>query len=157
MTGTAASLRITRHGFAVLPANVSLQATGSGAWTNTGLQATLPEAGVYHLDASVRGLLNGASNVNAYVLARLLDATTGLLVPDSEVLVHQIAIAHGAGDTSVAVGGNRSASISVRYAVPAPRTVRLQVARVTATGATTNAAVYSDGNGRTTLRYLRVA
>ncbi|MFJ8852365.1 hypothetical protein [Streptomyces sp. NPDC102437] len=151
---TSSSIRITGDGFAVLAGNVDLQPTASGAWTNTGLELTLPAAGVYHLDASVRAALSGTSTVNTWIVARLWDVTAGALVPSSEVLVHQISLS--TAGAAVTNGSNQHGAISVRYAVPAARLVRLQVARVNGAGASASAAILSADNGRTTLRYERI-
>ncbi|MFF4179720.1 hypothetical protein [Streptomyces sp. NPDC001750] len=151
---TSSSIRITGDGLAVLAGTVDLQPTASGTWTNTGLELTLPAAGVYHLDASVRGALTGSSVVNTWIMARFWDVTAGAIVPNSEVLVHQISL-NSAG--AAVTGGNQYGVISIRYAVPAARLVRLQAARVNGAGASASAAIVSADNGRTTLRYERVA
>ncbi|MEU4406192.1 hypothetical protein AB0F88_16850 [Streptosporangium sp. NPDC023963] len=157
MAGTGASLRLTGHGFATLPAGVDLQPTPTGTWTNTGLQITLPQAGTYHLAASVRGVLTAVTPCNVFILARLLDVTTGAVVPDSEVLVQQIDHAASPAGTVVSSGANQSAPILIAYTVPASRLVRLQVARTNVTGTSGSARIESNASGRTTLLYERVA
>lgn len=152
---TSSSIRITGNGFAVLDGSVDLQPTATGAWTNTSLELTLPAAGVYHLDASVRGALTGSSAVNTWIMARLWDVTAAAIVPNSEVLVHQLSL--NTAGAAVTSGGNQYGMISIRYAVPAARLVRLQAARVNGAGASASAEIVSANNGRTTLRYERVA
>ncbi|MEV6738719.1 hypothetical protein AB0N14_18010 [Streptomyces sp. NPDC051104] len=153
---TSSSIRIQEDGFAVLPANVDLNAAASGTFVATGLVLTLPSAGAYHLDATVRAFLGTMTTGEAaYIVARLYDVTARAVVPNSEVLAHQLAV--GAGTSATLLTWNRTASVQVRYTIPGTRTIRLEAARVTQTGITDSASVVSDGNGRTTLRYERVA
>ncbi|MCX4458679.1 hypothetical protein OOK58_42990 [Streptomyces sp. NBC_01728] len=153
---TSSSVRIDADGFAVLPANVNLNAAASGTFVATGLVLALPSAGTYHLDATVRAFLGTmTTGEGAYIVARLYDVTAAAVVPDSEVLAHQLTV--GAGTSGTLLNWNRTAPIQVRYTVPGARTIRLEAARFTQTGTTDSASVVSDGNGRTTLRYERVA
>lgn len=154
--GTSSSIAIAGSGYAELPAAVELQTTGTGVWTNTGLQLTLPSAGRYHLDANVRANLTAADGVNAWIGARLFDVTAGVVVPDSEVLVYQIATTVSPAATVVSQAGNQNATILVPYAVTASRVVRLQAARHVSGGNTSTARVLSDISSRTTLRFQRV-
>jgi hypothetical protein len=120
------------------------------------LSLTLPAAGTYHLDAVVRGNLgNMSASENAVVLARLWDATAGLVVPDSEAIVVQIA--EYAPGTATALQWNSSTAISVEYKATSPSTVRLEAARVDIAGTTEVAGIGSDALQRTILRYARVA
>jgi hypothetical protein len=156
MTGTAGSLQARGSGFAVLPAGVDLMPATSGAWVDIALSLALPARGTYHLDAVVRGNLGRMSTAeNAYVAARLWDVTAGAVVPYSEAVVVQIA--EFAGGAATALQWNDSAAISVEYAVPSPRTVRLQASRVDISGTTEVAGLGSGGIQQTTLRYTRVA
>ncbi|MFJ4627185.1 hypothetical protein [Streptomyces sp. NPDC088847] len=154
MTGTSASVRLIERGFAVLPASVSLQPTASGAWTDTGLQVVLPAAGTYQLDATVRASLAGTSPVNTFISGRLFDVTAGAVIPDSEVLVQQVNVTSA---TAVNVGNNVSGPIQVEYTVPGARTIRLQGRRTNAAGASTVAQINDNTDGRTTLRFARIA
>lgn len=153
---TSSSIRILGDGFAVLPANTDLNAAASGTFVATGLVLALPSAGTYHLDATVRTVLGTmTTGEGAYIVARLYDVTAAAVVPNSEVLAHQLTV--GAGTSATLLTWNRTAPLQVRYAVPGARTIRLEAARTTGSGITDQAAVISDGNGRTTLRYERVA
>jgi hypothetical protein len=153
---TSSSIRIDQQGFAVLPANVNLNAAASGTFVATGLVVSLPSAGTYHLDATVRTLLGTmTTGEGAFIVARLFDVTAGAVVPNSEVLAHQITV--GAGTSGTLLTWGRTAPIQVRYTIPGARTIRLDAARGTQSGTTDNATVVSDTNGRTTLRYERVA
>lgn len=156
MTGTSAALRLIGHGSAVLPAAVDLQPSASGTWVATGLSVTLPAAGTYQLDATVRAAMAAVSPANTYIVARLYDVTAGAVVPGSEAMVHQINIGSPSGAT-LSQGTNNSAPIQVEYTVPGPRTIRVEAARFNSQGATGTAIVVSDGSGRSTLRYSRVA
>ncbi|MDX3067813.1 hypothetical protein PV518_37605 [Streptomyces sp. ND04-05B] len=156
MPGTDASLDIRGHGFAVLPAGVNLMPAASGAFIDIGLSLALPTPGTYHLDAVVRGNIGRMSTgENALVAARLWDVTAGVIVPNSEAIVVQIAeFPEGA---ATALQWNGSAAISVEYAVPAPRTVRVEAARIDIGGTTEVAGIGAGSLQQTTLRYLRVA
>lgn len=114
----------------------------------------LPAAGTYQLDATVRASLAGTSPVNTFVSVRLFDVTAGAAVPDSEVLVHQVNVSSA---TAVNVGNNVSGPIQVEYAIPGARTVRLQGRRTNVTGASTTAQINDNTDGRTTLRFARIA
>lgn len=152
---TSSSIRIEEDGFAVLPANVDLNAAASGTFVATGLALALPSAGTYHLDATVRAYLGTmTTGEGAHIVARLYDVTAGAVVPNSEVLAHQLNV--GAGTSATLLAWNRSAVIQVRYTIPGTRTIRLEAARITTSGITDAASVISDTNGRTTLRYERV-
>ncbi|MFF0092675.1 hypothetical protein ACFYSF_22315 [Streptomyces canus] len=153
---TSSSIRIDEDGFAVLPANVNLNAAASGTFVATGLVLALPSAGTYHLDATVRAFLGTmTTGEGAFIVARLYDVTAGAVVPNSEVLALQINVA--AGTSATLLSWNATAAIQARYTIPAARTVRLEAARITQAGITDSASVVSDTNGRTTLRYERVA
>jgi hypothetical protein len=156
MTGTASSLTIRGHGFAVLPAGVDLMPAASGAFVDLGLSLALPAPGTYHLDAMVRGNLGRMSTgENAVIVARLWDVTAGAIVPSSEAIVVQIAeFPEGA---ATALQWNGSAAISVEYKPTSPRTVRVEAARIDVSGTTEVAGIGSGNLQQTTLRYARVA
>ncbi|MET8609818.1 hypothetical protein [Streptomyces misionensis] len=154
---TASSVRIVERGFAVLPANVNLTGTVSGAWQNSGCEVTLTAAGAYHLDAVVRATLNASDGTNVWIGARLFDVTAGAVVPNSEALVYQIANSVSPTTTVVTEGGNQAVPIAVPYTVPGPRVIRIQVVKNYTGPAPATAQVISDANGRTTLRYERIA
>ncbi|KQW11418.1 hypothetical protein [Streptomyces sp. Root369] len=154
--GTSSSIRIAEDGFAALPANVNLNAAASGTFVATGLTLALPTAGTYLLDATVRTVLGTmTTGEGAFIVARLYDVTGAAVIPNSEVLAHQLNVSAGTSPTLLT--WNRTAPIQVRYTVPGARTIRLEAARLTSSGTTDSASVISDANGRTTLRYERVA
>jgi hypothetical protein len=124
-----------------------------GVWTNTPLEVTLPRRGTYELDADVRGRLAGTSPLNTYLSARLWNVTAGAEVPESERLVYQII---NLSPGSARAGGNQTAPISELISVTGPTRIRLQAQDNNDVGAATIAQVYSDGAGRTSLRYVRV-
>ncbi|MGW4420497.1 hypothetical protein [Streptosporangium sp. NPDC004631] len=142
-------------GITYLPANVDLQPTASGTWANTGLQVTLPVAGTYALDLNVRARLQAGPPVNTYMVARLWNVTSGTVVPNSERILSQLIdyTAAGAG----AIAKNTTSPISERITVTGPTTIRLQAQRVNAAGASTIAAIWSDGAGRTSFRFDRIS
>ncbi|WP_406177984.1 hypothetical protein [Streptomyces canus] len=154
--GTSSSIRIVESGFAVLPANVDLNAAASGTFVASGLSVALPGAGTYQIDATVRAFLGTmTTGEGAFIVARLYDVTANAVVPNSEVLAHQLLVTAGASATLL--NWNRAAPIQVRYTIPGARTIRLEAARFTQLGTTDGASLNSDANGRTTLRYERVA
>lgn len=123
----------------------------SGVWTSTPLVIHLPDAGTYALDANVRGRLSGVPPVNTFIVARLWNATTGSVLPQSQRLVYQI-IDGNAG--SAAAGGNATAPISDLITVSGPTNIQLQAADFGS--APSIAQIYSDGNGYTSLRFVGV-
>lgn len=146
------------HGFEPLPAPVDVNGVPSGTWVATGLSVLLPSAGTYHLDALIRAQLSAPGpNVNTWVIARLWDVTAGAALPETDVLIYQLAVQQPAGDEAITLSGNGSAPIMAQYTVPGPRTIRLEAARHNTTGAAGVAMIRSDPAGRTTLRWVRVA
>ncbi|MDH6574472.1 hypothetical protein [Kitasatospora sp. MAP5-34] len=142
-------------GIVHLSTTVDLQLTASGAWTNTGLEVTLPEAGTYQLDVDIRGQLDSVPPVNAFIVARLWNATSDTALPHSERLVSQIIDGNrGAAQ----YGKNATSPINERITVNAPTAIRLEVKRVNNFGTSTIAAgIYSDSDGYTSFRYQKVA
>jgi len=143
------------HGIATLTTALNLVPTASGAWTDTDLTVTLPEAGTYQLDAAVRAYLLVGSPSEGYIQARLLDTTAGAVVPDSEALVLRLSPPDisSSGNTR----GETTAPITVEYAVTGPTVIRLQASRTIVTPTVGGAMIRSDASGRTTLRYRRIA
>lgn len=156
MAGTGASLRITGGGLMMLPSVVDLGPTASGTWTDTGIQFGLPAAGTWHIDANVRGVLTASDGTNVWIGARLWDVSLNALVPDSEVLVHQLATTVSAATPVITEASNRSAPLVVRYVIPGGRIVRLQVVRHYTGPLPAVSRVQSDVNGRTLVRWERV-
>jgi hypothetical protein len=144
-------------GIAYLPAIVNLQPTLSGTWVKTGLQVTLPGAGTYALDVNVRSVLAATPPSNPYMVARLWNLTSGTAVPRSERILNQVYDLTPAG--AGPIGQNVTTPISELITVAGPTTIQLQARRINAPGASgsTRAEIYSDGNGRTSFRYSRIA
>ncbi|MCG5220840.1 hypothetical protein [Streptosporangium sp. KLBMP 9127] len=142
-------------GIAYLPANVDLQPTASETWVDTGLQVTLPKAGTYALDLDVRARLQGVPPVNTYMVARLRNVTSGSVIPNSERILSQLIDFTTAGAGIIAK--NTTSPISERITVTRPTTIRLQAQRTNSVGASTIAAIWSDGAGRTSFRFDRIS
>lgn len=155
MSGTDAVWHPVGHGIADLAVSLDLQPTASGVWTDTDLTVTLPSAGTYQLDATVRAAMIVISPTTCYIEARLWDETAALIVPRSEVFVQQSSMTVSAGTVTDGVHG--SAPIQTEYTVTGPSTVRLQAARFFTPGNSETAWIYGGSEGRTTLRYLRIA
>ncbi|HEU5158667.1 MAG TPA: hypothetical protein VFU43_16840 [Streptosporangiaceae bacterium] len=136
-------------GIAYLPGLLNLQPTPSGTWVDSALQVTLPRAGTYSLDADVRGRLAGVPPINAFIVARLWNVTSGTVVPNSARIITQLADLSDAGAAAL----NTTAPISERISVGGPTTIRLQGVRFNASGATTVAEIRSDASGLTSLRF----
>jgi hypothetical protein len=145
----AAAVSSTDDGIQYLSAPVDLPA---GVWTDTPLVINLPYAGTYAIDANVRGRLSGNPVLNTFITARLWDATSGAALPLSERLVYQIIDTNPSNTTA---GGNATAPISELITVTGPTTIRLQALDTNAAGIATIAQIYSDGNGYTSLRFVR--
>ncbi|MGW7792419.1 hypothetical protein [Streptomyces tricolor] len=133
---------------------VDLQPTPSGRWVNVPLAVTLPRPGTYLLDADVRGRIAGDGNdrLLASIQARLWDATDGAVVPQSERLVTHM----NNPPLSGTIARQSTAPISERITVTRETVIRLQVRRVDSVGQSYRADIFSDGSGRTSLRYQRV-
>jgi hypothetical protein len=136
------------------PGRVNLQPTESGEWVNTPLVVTLPRPGTYLLDADVRGRIAGDGNERllASIQARLWDTTDGDVVPQSERLITHM----NTPSLSGPIAKQSTAPISERITVTEETVIRLQVRRVNSVGQTYRADIFSDGSGRTSLRYQRV-
>ncbi|MFH9439016.1 hypothetical protein [Streptomyces rochei] len=102
-------------------------------------------------------MLSAADGTNCWIGARLWDVTGGALVPDSEVLVQQIDLNVSTATPVITQGENQHAAILVPYTVPASRLVRLQVVKHYTGPNPSTARVQSDANGRTTMRWERIA
>lgn len=124
------------------------------AWTDIPLTVKLPKAGVYEIDANVRGRLQGPGPLNTGITARLWDATSGTAVSRSERVVYQL-IDFSSDDGGA--GGNQTAPISELVEVSGPTTIQLQALRRDAVGSASIAQIYSDSYGYTSLRYERVS
>lgn len=122
-----------------------------GTWTDTTLELTLANAGVYALEGNVRGRLVGDPPMNAFIVARLWDDTAGAALPESERLVYQTI-----GDADTGQGaGNGTAPIShIFRKAPsaAPTRLRLQAMPVNSVGTARVAQIVSDDSGFTSLR-----
>lgn len=123
-----------------------LQPTPSGQWTPVaGAEVTLPEAGTYQLSTEIRSRIINAAGDNGWIGARLVDTTTGAVVPNSERMINQ------------AVGGegtrNLTGPVGAYLTVTQPTTVQLETKRQ---GNSTAADIRSDANGWTRLAYLKI-
>ncbi|HEX6472710.1 MAG TPA: hypothetical protein VF069_26710 [Streptosporangiaceae bacterium] len=148
----AAALALS--GVAYLAGIANLQPTASGTWVNTGPAVLLPVAGTYALDANVRSVLAGTPPVNTFIVARLRNATTGTVLPNSARIANQVLDTNaGARPT----GQNTTAPISERVTVTGPTVIGLQAMRANALGASSVAQLLSDANGFTSLRFQRIA
>jgi hypothetical protein len=143
------------HGFFAMWEDLNLVPTAPGAWTDTVAEVTLPTAGVYQLDASVRGGLIIGSPSETTMYARLFDVAAGQPVPYSEVMVVHMATAAAEEVGNFAQEG--TAPITIEYAVTGPATIRLQAARTVLSGNNAVAGIVSNEEGRTTVRYRRLA
>jgi hypothetical protein len=156
MTGTASALRPTPvFGEAVMPpgsTNLSPGTTASGQYVSTGVQVVLPEPGTYELEADVRTAIAVPSG-NQWISARLFNVTAGTAVPNTERLITQ-----GSTNGTMGVQKNETGPLHAFLTVTAPTTVRLEGARSDSiANASTSASILSDGNGRTTLRFVRIS
>ncbi|MDQ0376483.1 hypothetical protein [Amycolatopsis thermophila] len=160
MSGTAGSIAppvpAPVRGNAVLTA---LTDVGSrpGVWVDCPLQVTLPEAGTYELDGNLRSYVEGTSPASTYIVGRLFDVTAGVVVPNSETFINQQSVTVSPTSTSIRIGANMSAPLVVDYAVTKPTVLRLQVKFTDGYSTVVGAHMTSDANGRTLLRFRKVA
>ncbi|PWI15956.1 hypothetical protein DI272_18650 [Streptomyces sp. Act143] len=158
MSGTSAALRLLEHGLAEQPApGFAMTSLAANTWADTGLVAQLPSAGTYDLDVTVRAALSIDSPANVWIVARLFDATAGVVVPRSELLVNQQSVITQAGQPSIESGDNRTASTALEYQVATPTSLRLQAAWFAASGTPKVAGIGTDNIGRTMVRFNRIA
>mgnify|MGYP007106200324 CR=1 FL=1 len=130
------------NGVVELPGDYNFVAMN--VWEATGLQVTLPQAGIYLLFADVRGVVIPASSGSVFVFARLFNGTDNAPVPATHRLVIR---AEGQAE---AVG-----SIQTVAAFGGAATIRLEARLAGVAGSSGN--VYSRANGRTALGYVRIA
>jgi hypothetical protein len=129
----------------ILPASYSLTLANS-VWEYFGLSVTLPEAGKYNLDASLR-VGFGESVAGGYMVTKLVDVTAGVDVPGAEVLnVYNVV----AGVVNQPV-----TSILTTYYVSQPTVIRAHAYRLLAGGTHLMSAFLTGASGNTSLRYLK--
>ncbi len=132
------------NGIAVLGSTYSISA--SGAWEDTGLSVTLPSAGTYALDASVRaGVQNNGAGT--FISVKLYNSTDAADVANSEGL----AVYSNAANLAFA----NQISLTGLITVAASKVIKLYAFRVNS-GTYTISNIDSDSNGRTRLRYIKV-
>lgn len=103
-------------------------------WTAIpGTNLTLPEAGVYELEAEVQGGFSGTGPLtNVYIQARLFNVTAGLAVPMTSRACFLFA------DTSPQAAGHTihgTATCGAMYEVTGPTTVRVEAMKHVDAGA----------------------
>jgi hypothetical protein len=129
---------------AVLSSSYSISA--SGTWEDTGLSVTLPSAGRYALDASVRvGLLNNTAG--AFMLLKFYNSTDSADVTNSEAMGAYQGVANQTYVNQLSMTGE--------ITVTASKVIKLYAFR-TSTGAYTFSSIDSDTNGRTRMRYIKL-
>lgn len=119
----------------------------NGTYQDTGLEITLPSAGTYLFSANVRGFIS-ATELGAFIVAKLYNSTDSSYVVDSEMFVVQERI------TSSSINGNVSQNLKIT--VDGSKVIKLHAFR---SGGTTyqSSAIIGDTNGRTRMSYLRIA
>lgn len=139
-------LTLPNHPFgrSVLGSDLDLSVPASGVWTSTGLTISLPAAGTYMVEMSVRSTILYSSS--AYILARLYDATAGAAIANSELLC-----TYTAGSTATIKG---TFTTTVPITVTGATTIRLDANR---NGTVTNAQIESSSSGRTALTWWKIA
>lgn len=116
---------------------------------------TLPEAGCYNLDVTVRhGMEAEPGTSQGALYARLWDATAGVVVPLSELMLEST----NRVDTAGRFGGQNSSQIAVRYCVDGPTQIELQARKITFFG---SVGLYwigpSDADGQQPGRFSKVS
>lgn len=119
-------------------------------WVPAPASLTLPEAGVYELDANVQGgVIMVGSVSNAIVQARLFNVTAGTVVPLTTRTLVLFAATPAAGVTHTLHG---NASASALYQVAGPTTIRVEGLKHVDSGTTTGEVVAA-----TNFRFVKVS
>jgi hypothetical protein len=136
-------------GISSLPNNVDLL-TRPNTWVNLpGTDLVLPEAGIYALDANVRGYIHSLPPHHSWIIARIYDVMAGSAVPHGTLWVTSLTAWEGptplpqppvAGD----LGVDSTTARNTLYRVTGSTTVRLQ-------------ALYNPTPGRTDLMQADIA
>lgn len=115
----------------------------SGVFQDTGISLTLPSAGTYAIDGSIRAYIQG--DAGCYVIAKLYNSTDGADVADTEVLcIYEVS-------TNI---GQNSVSMVALVTVAASKVIKLYASR-TGTGFVLSG-ISNDVAGRTRLRYTKI-
>lgn len=122
----------------VVKASTTAVTEALGNWQDMLVSIELPGAGVYLVGGDIHGVAGGSF---AQMKVRLFDVTAGSPIANSE----RVGVSGGSGARS-------SASINVFVTVDEPTEIRLEAARLNG-----SPSVYSDGDGRTVLRYIKLA
>lgn len=135
-------------------AAVNLLAAGAGVFVPLpGVQVTLPAAGRYLLQADVRAAVGGEPPLNAHVVARLFNVTTGAELPGSRRMVVQANVQESGPDFAE----QTTAPITDLVVVTAATTIRVEAALLVTSGVVTVSNANSSAtNGRSILTYERV-
>jgi hypothetical protein len=133
---------------AVLGSGYSI--TADNTWEDTGLSITLPSAGTYLIDGTVRAAVNNSA-IGSYIVVKLKQfdgATDEGDIADSETLAVYSA--------SAGLGWQNSVSLSMPpIEVAASKVIKLYAWRAPS-GTYAFASVGSDSAGKTRLRYLKI-
>lgn len=131
---------------AVLGSNYLI--TSTNVWEDTGLQITLPSAGVYLLFAPATGAIN-ASTTQGGIYARLYNNSLGSAVSNSSTFLI------GSMNTGqTLVGGHTIVNV---VTVLGGNTIKLQGLRAAALGITySTSSILAGGNNNTRLSYVRI-
>jgi hypothetical protein len=140
------SLTLPNHpnGRVVMTTELDITATASSAYVSTGLSITLPVAGTYMIEQSIRSGVT-ANNVS-YIVTRLFNVTGAVALANTEVLC---AYSSGNGIRSPLTSTSTSP-----VTVTGSTVIRLDATRY---NAATSAAVESSVSGRTTLTWWKIA
>ncbi|WP_405893702.1 hypothetical protein OG272_15680 [Streptomyces sp. NBC_00104] len=118
---------------------VGLGGSPYDTWVPVPATLTLPEAGVYELDADVQGgVIMQGSVSNAIVQARLFNVTAGAVVPLTTRTLVLFAATPAVGVTHTLHG---NASASALYQVAGPTTIRVEGLKHVDSGTTTGEVV----------------
>jgi hypothetical protein len=127
---------------------LSVSSGNNGAWQNTSISVTLPDAGTYLVFFSVHSDIT-SSTVGAQMTARLFDSTNSAAISNSEIICSFAAVAN-------VVNSAQSAGFAFITATGSA-TIRIEAQWGQVSGTPTSAHVDSAAGGRTKIGYVRLA
>lgn len=152
VSGTGGGYTVPRTADRVtLRGSITVPDTDAGAFADTGLSVTLPEAGTWKVTAEVRGQIDGPGPGGGGLRVRLFNVTAGVQLPYSIRTIVTVT-EPATGDFAATACGPASDLV----VVTGPTVIRLEASK-SATGTATTVRVGTGPSGWTSLAYERIA
>ena len=156
-SGSIPTFRVPAIGNTVAATLVTSPYAITSSFANIGLSVTLPVAGTYLLQGTVRQNITVSGSASAWlsVIAQFFDSTASAVVPNTESLISSTTVL-ASGVNYVFQG--TIAMCSATYTVAGPSVINLQLYYLTAGSPTIAAAqIISNANGRTSMNAIRIS